>query len=308
MLFEYLHIKLTNKNNMKKPQILKLVDNALGKLRANPKNWSIEENTYRNQLLSTVVKLLSSIPEDSPIRGYVMFERSIKNLIIEDFRSRSNRGISVPLMRYVDQDFVNNFILQSDNIWHSEKHEWLSDDVVFPYYEQIAVVDLLFNFTCRHEDHPCKWFKGLPESKKSEILIARLELSKKEPSIRVISEIIKSSDDIELFTRAALYVDTYKLWNDVFDSDKKFDPDSDEGIALMPIAEHLSSELWIMDEIVKVGKMTKWDRVTLDEKIEKIRKYFGHVNLPQQEVMNLVTNALDDDDSIKAEYCSKFLV
>ena len=308
MLFGYLNIKLTNKNNMKKPQILKLVDNALGKLRANPKNWSIEENTYRNQLLSTVVTLLSKIPEDSPIRNYVMFKRSIKNLIIEDFRSRSNRGISVPFMRYVDQDFVNNFILQSDNIWHSEKHEWLSDDVVFPYYEQIAVVDLLFHFTYGYEGHPYKWFKELPESKKSEILTARLELPRKEPSTRVVSEIVKSSDDMELFMRAARYIDTYKLWNDVFDSDEKFDPGSDEGITLMSLAEHLSPELWILDEIGKVDKMTRWDRIALDEKIGKIRKYFGHVNLPQQEVMTLVTNALENDDSAKVEYCSQFLV
>lgn len=310
MLLEDLHIKLTNKNNMKKPQILKLVDDALGKLKANPKNWSIEENAYRNQLFSTIVTLLSSIPEDSQIRNYVMFKRSVKNLIIEDFRSRSYRGVSVPFMKYVDQDFVNNFILQSDNIWHNEKHKWLSDDVVFPYYEQTALIDLSFHFTCGYEGHPYRWFKALSEQKKSEILAARLELSKSktEYSYCVISEIIRSSDDAKLFKKAAEYVDEYKLWESVFSSDEKFDPNSDEGIALIPLAEHLSPELWILDEISKVDKMTRGDRATLDEKIEKIRKYFGHVNLPQQVVMTLVTNALESDDSVKAEYCSKFLV
>ncbi len=308
MLLGDLHIRLTNKNNMKKPQILKLVDDALGKLKANPKNWNIEENAYRNQLLSTVVTLLSSIPEDSPIRNYVMFKRSVKNLIVEDFRSRSYRGASVPFMKYVDQDFVNNFILQSDNIWHEEKHEWLSDDVVFPYYERIAVTDLRFHFVGSYTGHPNKWFTSLSQQRKTEILSARLELSRKDSDTHIISEIIKCSDDAGLFKKAAEYVDMYKLWNSVFYLDEKFDPDSDKGIALILLAEHLSPELWILDEISKVDKMTRYYRDTLDEKIEKIRKYFGHVKLPQHVVITLVTSALESDDSVKAEYCSKFLV
>jgi len=293
---------------MKKPQILKLVDDALKKLKDNPDCFNGEQNTYRNQLLSTAVRLLSSIPEDSCIRDYVSFKRSVKKLIIEDFRSRSNRGVSEPFMKYVDQNFLHDFILQSHNIWHCEKHRWLPENVVFDYYEKTSLKDLCFHFVEQYTGHPYRWFKGLSEPKKTEILIARLELSKKGPSSGVIYEIIKSSDDSELFRLVAGYVDNSKLWNSVFHSDIYFDPESDEGIELIPIAEHLSPKLWILSEISSSDKMTKCDTCALDVKIEQIRLYFGHVNLPQENVLTIMSEALESNDFLKVEYCSKFLI
>lgn len=290
---------------MKTPSILTLVNRALRKLKACPYDGYPATYNYRNPLLSTVVTLLSSIPEDSEVRNSESFKKSVKSLFIEDFSGRSHRGHSEPFMKYLDPDFINEHILQNTTIWPSEKHRWVAEEALFAYYERKSLTDLSFGF--RHNKEIIKWFRGLTEEKRTEILTKRLNLAVKDECGRndeVIFEIMTYSDDDELWKQLAGYVDEYMHWDSIFYSDECFDPESDKGIRIIPIAENLKPELWILQTISSLGNVAEYE---IDEKIQKIRQYFGHVNAPQAGVRDLMAKALQENDPKKLKFYSGFI-
>ena len=291
---------------MKTPSILTLVNRSLRKLKAHPCDGFPASYAYRKPLLSTVATLLSSIPEDSEVRNSESFKKSVKSLFIEDFSGRSHRGHSEPFMKYLDPDFINEHILQNETVWPSEKHRWVSEEALFAYYEHKSLTDLSFGF--RHNKEIIKWFRGLPEQKGIEILTKRLDLAVKDEkggNDEVIFEIMTYSDSDELWKQVAGYVNEHRHWDSIFYSDECFDPESDKGIRIIPIAEYLRPESWILQTISSLGNVADY---VIEEKIKKIRKYFGHVNAPQAGVRDLMAKALQENDLEKLKFYSGFIV